>query len=122
MTARAAWETAAPVLRELSALSGRALGYLATLALRHRVPIFRLSHRVMWWGALALMLVAGRALLGGLGDGVPMDSTHLYFGAGLALCCVVLVFAAERRMRVAAFLLGSGHGAIALLAWLVTQS
>jgi len=89
--------------------------------MRHRLVAFRVSHRVMWWAALVVLFVAGRALLGGLETAPWVDRVHVQFTVGLILCAMVLVLAAERRLRVAAFVLGTGHGAFALLAWLVSQ-
>lgn len=116
-----AWETAAPHLSRAIGWVGRMIATMFHFGLSHRLGLFRLSHRVMWWGALALMLLAGRALLGGFEEVTLLPETYMHFALGLGLCCVVLVFAVERRLRVAAFLLGGGHGALATLAWLVSQ-
>jgi hypothetical protein len=88
---------------------------------RHRVVIFRASHRMMWWSALAILLIVGQALLGGLESGLLTHEAHVYFAVGLGLCATVLFFAAERRLRLASFFLGTSHGAMALMAWLVSQ-
>ena len=71
----------------------------------------------MWWAALVLMAITGQALLSGHEVGPVVDQAHLLFAAGLALCVFVLTFAAEQRLRVAALVLGGGHGAMAVLAW-----
>jgi hypothetical protein len=121
-TARSTWKAVAPHLRAAAELGARALAWMVRLLIRHRLTLFRMSHRVLWWAALAVMLVAGRALLSGTEVGPLVDDAHLYFAGGLALCLIVLVFAAERRMRMAAFMLGAGHGAFGLVTWLISQA
>ncbi len=96
---------------------GRAARWTGEGLWSRRVGLFRASHRVMWWAALVLMAVAGRALLSGHEVGPVVDHAHLLFGVGLGLCLFVLAFAAEQRLRVAALVLGGGHGAMAVLAW-----
>lgn len=120
--ARATWTVVAPYLSLALSFAHRGLTWLAHALWRHRLTVFRATHRLMWWGALAAMFVAGRALLSGTEIGPIVDEAHLWFGGGLALCLVVLLFAAERRMRLAAFVLGAGHGAFGLVSWLITQA
>lgn len=115
------WSAIRPYGQRVLDLSVDLLALMVGFALRHRMFLFRASHRAAWWIALAIMLIVGQALLGGLEAGALTDAAHVYFGVGLGLCAAVLFFAAERRLRVASFLLGTGHGAMALMAWLVSQ-
>lgn len=121
-TAQATWAFAAPHLQTAGRVVHRTLGWIAHFLLRHRLAVFRTTHRAMWWGALAVMFVVGRALLAGTEVGPVVDDAPAYFAAGLGLCLIVLIFAAERRMRLAAFMLGAGHGAFGLVTWLISQA
>lgn len=119
---RSTWAFMAPHLGRAARGIHVALAWTASLLIRHRLTLFRASHRAMWWGALAVMFVVGRGLLSGTEVGPIMDDAHLYFAGGLALCLIVLIFAAERRMRLAAFMLGAGHGAFGLVTWMISQA
>lgn len=97
--------------------TGRAARWCGQGLWNRRLGLFRASHRLMWWSALALMAITGRALLSGHEVGPVVDQAYLLFAAGLGLCLFVLAFAAEQRLRIAALVLGGGHGAMAVLAW-----
>lgn len=84
-----------------------------------RGGVVRLMHRGLWWGALAILLLVGRALLSTDGNPELVEAALLWFCAGLSMSVLVLVGAPETRMRVAAFALAGGHGSLAALAWLV---
>ena len=94
----------------------------ATWLWAQRSGVRRLMHRGLWWGALAILVLVGRALLSPDGDPELIEAAMLWFGAGLSMSVLVLLGAPETRMRVAAFALAGGHGSFAALAWIVISS
>jgi hypothetical protein len=98
--------------------SWRGLGIAARWLWSQRKGLMRLGHRGLWWGALAILLLVGRALLSADGDPELVEVATLWLGAGLSMSVLVLLGAPEPRMRVAAFALAGGHGSLALLAWI----
>jgi hypothetical protein len=118
--ARWAW----PRLRGAAIATARATWRASSRAARwcwaQRVTLVRVGHRLLWWGALALLVLVGRALLGDGGSSIDdlwLDSSFAWFVVGLAMASVVLLTAPETRMRRAAFALAGSHGAMALLVW-----
>jgi hypothetical protein len=89
---------------------------------RHRDVVFALLTRVMWWGALALLLLGGRALVEIHGR-APLDQQALpAFAAGLGLCALLVLVAAQARLRWAALVLGFSHGGLLALVWVVAAA
>ena len=87
---------------------------------RHRAVLFGLFVRLLWWGALALLLLGGRALVE-IHDHAPFVQEALpVFLSGLAVCAFLLVVASPARLRWAAFALGLGHGGLLALVWVVS--
>jgi hypothetical protein len=82
----------------------------------------RIGHRGLWWGALAILVLVGRALLSADGDPELVEVATLWLGAGLSMSVLVLLGAPEKRMRVAAFALAGGHGSLGLLAWIAAAA
>ena len=86
---------------------------------RHQAVLFALFVRALWWTALALLFLGGRALVE-IHDAAPFVQHALpVFLMGLALCAFLLVVASPARMRWAAFALGLGHGGLLALVWVV---
>ena len=86
---------------------------------RHQATLFALFVRALWWTALALLLLGGRALVE-IHDAAPFVQQALpVFLTGLALCAFLLVVASPARLRWAAFALGLGHGGLLALVWVV---
>jgi hypothetical protein len=111
---------AAPVarrgLRRGAQLAGHGLRATGRTAWRQRAAIAALAVRVAWWSALALLLAGGRPILG-LGALPERTAALAPFVAGLVLCGGVRLWAAPRRLRVAALALGVLHGAALVLVW-----
>lgn len=102
-------------LRRGASLAQAGLTALARLGWHHRGIALLAGQRLLWWGALALLVLGGRAVLGL--DPLPSRWMVLApFVAGLAVCAM-LRLASHRRLRVAALALGSLHGAAAVLVW-----
>ncbi|MCA9697015.1 MAG: hypothetical protein KC431_05795 [Myxococcales bacterium] len=119
-----------PRLSRLAQASGRGLAWigrqtakgaaaLAGWGWRWRQAIARVGHRLLWWGALVILLLVGRALLGSGGDPEILASATIWFATGLSMSVLVMLGAPETRMRLGAFALAGGHGALGLLAHLV---
>jgi hypothetical protein len=115
-----------PRARSLGAAIGRgtwrATSVTATWLWAHRGGITRLGHRGLWWTALAILIWVGQALLSADGNPELVEVALLWFAAGLTMSVMVLLGAPEKRMRVAAFALASGHGSLAALAWVVATA
>lgn len=117
---RWAWPHLRRAVLATTRATARASARAARWCWTQRVTLVRVGHRLLWWTALALLVLVGRALLGdGASPGAELwlDSTLAWFVLGLALACVVLITAPETRMRRAAFALAGSHGALALLVW-----
>lgn len=114
-----------PRMRKLGAALGRgtwrATSATAAWFWSHRGVVARLGHRGLWWAALAILIWVGRALLSADGNPELVEVALSWFAAGLMMSVVVLLGAPEKRMRVAAFALASGHGSLAALAWVVAS-
>jgi len=87
---------------------------------RHRAVLFGLFTRALWWTALVLLLLGGRALIEIHERSPFLEAALPSLVAGLALCAVLLLFASQARMRWAAFALGLGHGGLLALVWVVS--
>lgn len=87
-----------------------------------RGGLARIAHRGLWWGALAILIWVGQALLSADGNPELVEVALMWFAAGLTMSVMVLLGAPETRMRVAAFALASGHGSLAALAWVVASA
>ncbi len=86
---------------------------------RHQAVLFALFVRALWWTALALLFLGGRALVE-IHEAAPFVQQALpVFLTGLALCAFLLVVASPARLRWAAFALGLGHGGLLALVWVV---
>lgn len=88
----------------------------------HKRSLSQIGQRLLWWGALAILVLVGRALLSADGDPELVGAALLWFAAGLSMSVLVLLGASEKRMRVAALALASGHGSLAALAWIATAA
>ena len=121
-TAREIW----PRLRDGSVFLAtgfvRVLGFVVGGLWTQRRVLARIGHRGLWWGALAILVIVGRALLSAEGDPELVGLALTYLAAGLSMSVLVLLSAPETRMRVAAFALASGHGSLAALAWVAIAS
>jgi hypothetical protein len=87
---------------------------------RHRAVLLALFARALWWTALALLFLGGRALVE-IHERAPFVEAALpVLLTGLVLCAFLLLFARHARMRWAAFALGLGHGGLLALVWVVS--
>lgn len=117
--AAARW--AGPRLRRLVVAtargSWRAISTSARWLWTRKRGVAGLGHRLLWWGALAILVLVGRAMLSADGDPELVGAALMWFASGLSMSVLVLLGAPEKRMRLAAFALASGHGSLAALAW-----
>jgi hypothetical protein len=111
------WPRASKLAVWLAKTSWRGLSRSLRWLWTQRSGLTRIGHRGLWWGALAILLLVGRALLSADGDPELVEVATLWLGAGLSMSVLVLLGAPEPRMRVAAFALASGHGSLGVLAW-----
>lgn len=111
----------AAVLASLRA-TGHGLARGSRWLWRHRESLARVTHRLLWWGALALLVAAGHGLLASEGPPTFVERAPLVFAIGLAMSVLVVLRAPEPRMRAAALALAGGHGALGLLAYLITTT
>ena len=91
-----------------------AAGSVGRGAVKHRGLLFRGSHRILWWTALALLFVAGRTVMDGFATDAALGQAPTFFAIGLGLSAFVLLFASETRLRLGAFALATAHGAFAI--------
>lgn len=87
---------------------------------RHQALLLGLFTRALWWTALVLLLLGGRALVEIHERSPFLEAALPSLVAGLALCAALLLFASQARMRWAAFALGLGHGGLLALVWVVS--
>jgi len=87
---------------------------------RHQAVLLGLFTRALWWTALVLLFLGGRALVEIHERNPFLEAALPSLLAGLALCAVLLLFASQARMRWAAFALGLGHGGLLALVWVVS--
>lgn len=115
---------AAPRIAKLARIVGRAawvaLAAVGRWTWSHKRGVAGVGHRLLWWGALAILVLVGRALLAADGDPELVEAALLWFGVGLSMSVLVLLGAPEKRMRLAAVALAGGHGSLAALAWVVS--
>ena len=105
-----------PRLARLGHLALKTASTGAKTAAQRRAGVVAVCARLLWWGAVAVLVLAGRELFGGPAAGHAETRALFLAGAGLLASCFVLV-ALERRLRWAAFGLGLGHASVAMLAW-----
>jgi hypothetical protein len=115
-----------PRLRRVALACGRGSWLALSTSTRwtwtHKRPLAQIGHRLLWWGALAILALVGRALLSADGDPELVGAALLWFAAGLSMSVLVLLGAADKRMRVAALALAGGLGSLAALAWIATSA
>lgn len=122
LSAKWLWPRMSKLAVTVAGASWRALGSSLRWLWTQRNALTRIGHRGLWWGALAILVLVGRALLSADGDPELVEVATLWLGAGLSMSVLVLLGAPEKRMRVAAFALASGHGSLGLLAWIVATA
>lgn len=96
--------------------SGRAWRWLRRSAHHHRAALRAIGERLAWWGALGLLVLGGRPVLGP--GPVPEQWLALApFVAGLLLCAGLRLGSRAGRLRTGALGLGALHGTAAALVW-----
>jgi hypothetical protein len=103
-------------------LAWRALSATGRFAWTHKRGLAQIGHRLLWWAALAILVLFGRALLSADGDPELVGAALLWFAIGWSMSVLVLMGASEKRLRVAALALASGHGSLAALAWIASSA
>jgi len=95
---------------------------LGALVTRHQAVLFGLFTRALWWGALALLVLGGQAMIEIHGR-APLDQQALpAFAVGLGVCALLVMIAAQARLRWAALVLGFSHGGLLALVWVVSAA
>jgi hypothetical protein len=95
---------------------------LGALVTRHQAVLFGLFTRALWWGALALLVLGGQAMVEIHGR-APLDQQALpAFAVGLGVCALLVMIAAQARLRWAALILGFSHGGLLALVWVVSAA
>lgn len=95
---------------------GRATLFAGNWLWRHRGGLGALALRALWWGALALLWLGGRALLAAEAPLVGSVLPLFVIGVGL---CLPLFFARAVQIRWAGLGLGLGHAVLAVFVWSV---
>lgn len=116
---RRVWPALARRVRESCVLAARGLRWLGGGVWHQREAIGAFSTRVLWWSALALLVLVGRDVLGGAvsaWSGAALTWSLI----GLGACALVTLAARPQHLRLAAAVLGVGHGAFALLSYVTT--
>lgn len=88
-------------------------------ALGGRGALLAVAIRGLWWGALALWLVAARELFAG--GTLDPDAGVRSFAIGAAMCAIAVVATRAARVRVMSWALGSLHGCSAVVLWLAAS-
>ena len=116
LAARAARWLRPHAIRGLRAL-GRGLAMLGRASWRQRRTGVSLASRAAWWAALWLLAIGGARLIGWQVEAIDR-SLWTPFAIGVALCAAIVLLAPARRLRLFGSVLGTAHGAMALLTWL----
>lgn len=96
------------------------LGFLAgargfaTRVIAYRHVLFGVMLRGAWWGALALLVLAGPAVFDPTHGQSISQALSLYV-LGLGICAVLVAAAGSRHLRWAAAGLGLAHGSLAVV-------
>lgn len=98
------------------------------LVARRRV-LFAIAVRVGFWAALWIWSSAAVALLGpahdpgalGQASAASLDHALQTFAIGTAICVVIVLGASATRLRLAGGVLGTMHGASAVVLWLLSS-
>jgi hypothetical protein len=109
-------------LRETLAFLQPRLAALGHAASRHRHSLYDFGDRVAWWGALALVAVAGRDLLSAFTSNEAFERAPYLLAAATLVCAATVYRTRGRSVRVGAAMLGSGAGALGLFGWLIQVS
>ncbi len=108
------------LLGQCAALSLRGLRAFAAWSRRHRGPLARSFERLAWWGALALVTLAGHDLVSGFASDTAFARIPWLALVAFALCAGVCFSTPASQLRKGAMVLGSGAAALGLLAWAST--
>ncbi len=116
---------AAPRVRVLAGAVGRGSWAMIRAVGRwswaHKRGVAGVGRRLLWWGALAILVLVGRALMSADGDPELVGAALIWVFVGLSMSVLVLLGAPEKRMRLAALALAGGHGSLAALAWVASS-
>ncbi|MFO0637256.1 MAG: hypothetical protein U0168_30905 [Nannocystaceae bacterium] len=93
----------------------------------HRRVVLAVAVRVGFWAALVIWLRAAVALLGPAHDPgalaqasvASLEQAQQTFAIGTAICVAIVLGASATRLRLAGGVLGTMHGASAVVLWLL---
>jgi hypothetical protein len=106
----------------LGRLVWRVLSATGGFGWTHKRGLAQIGHRLLWWAALAILVLVGQALLSADGNPELVGAALIWFAVGWSMSVLVLLSASEKRMRVAALALAGGHGSLAALAWIACST
>jgi|GEM_PF-2203300 len=113
--------TARTALRTLLAgarAASKGMAWVARASWTHRRLLNAIALRVAWWASLWLAIETATAMVDIRAE-LAVDPMLTRFAVGLGLCWAVTVLAGSKHLRWTAVALGTVHGTLGLVLWLL---